>query len=410
MGMAPRFNRNGFLARAALVPLFCILILCTGLNCQAQKDYIITLHGDTLHGNIHFNRINGHHRQIRFTSQDGSKTTYGPGEIQGFHIAILDEDFISKKITFNAASKDLFQLYVNDIEDTLVTETDFIMELVRGNASLYFFSDSSNKSHYFMQLRNDTLSELNVFYHLQKRTGPGQHDEFSVQNAYKTQLLNAMGGCSGIERQINSSIFTKNSLIEIFDIFNSCKGGKSTFHHKTFEMISLHGGIFGGYGRSIISSTSVKNQKSPTQFFLFGICLEYRFKPLNRMFSLFGDFHYSKYMGAFQSQYYSQSIDREFDDFTLMVRANFPLDHNFQILVNAGPVFDFQTGNYSFIDPGHGNLFPSKREVEFAAGAGIRIFNHIILEARYSTGQVKAYLNPGRFQTSSSDLILTFQL
>ncbi|KPK79477.1 MAG: hypothetical protein AMS27_17980 [Bacteroides sp. SM23_62_1] len=114
-------------------------------SCQAdfRPGYIITLENDTIHGLIDFrgDMINAQICSFK-KHKKAEKTNYKPFEIKAYRFT-GDKYYISR--------------YVKQTEETVPV---FIEYLVDGIADLYYYRDTKNIDHYFIEKEDSTLVEL----------------------------------------------------------------------------------------------------------------------------------------------------------------------------------------------------------------------------------------------------------
>lgn len=393
--------------------LFLLLFISTILKCQAQDsskhDYIINLNGNKVTGNIKYNVYKTNPKEIRFSSEAGSnEVLYHPVEISGFFSSTTQEYYISQTVDIDLSSNNIDQLRFSGNHDTTATETLFLKVVVSGKASLYFFTDSTSKPHFFIQIGSGPIKELNVYYHLQKQE---DGERFLVQEAYKTQLLNDLGDCQGIEKKINSSDYSENNLADVFDYYNACHGNPSVYSQKKpFSKLFIHPGIILGYASNFIApNTKNYTLVEPTRQFMIGVSLEFPIKKLKNLVSLYGDVHYKNYNTGFDAEDHSGLINMNFIDLTYMLKLRIPVSNNIRIYAEGGLSSDILNVDFGADQP-DGPQVSYNTEVQFVSGLGICLMNHFSLEARYAFGHQNSTNILYNFNTHSSYLLMGFQL
>ncbi|HVB03294.1 MAG TPA: hypothetical protein VNE41_06210 [Chitinophagaceae bacterium] len=384
------------------------------IPCQSQDnkgtDTLITLSGTKVPGKIRYGIYQTSPREIYFTALGSTRqVTYRPGEIRGYYSSVTREYFTSRTVVIDLSPNTINKLLFSGNRDTTATMTVFLQVIVKGMASLYFYVDYNNRHHYFFQVGKEPVRELDVYYRLDNQGGS---QRFLVQNTYKTQLINAIGGgCKGIDNRIRNSYYSGKSLAAVFDYYNQCLGQSSVYvEKKPFEKLFIHPGLILGYASNSIVPTSYDyTLVTPHQQFIVGISLDFPLKKLKNLISLYGDIHFKRYLTTILQQGSYTYINMNYIDLTSMVRLNLPVAPKLQIFAEGGP----STGlfNVDFAaDQLDGPQVPYSIQVQFVTGFGLKYKAHYSLEFRYAFGHQASTNVQYHFITHSSYLLFGFSI
>lgn len=210
-----------------------LAILCA-THIQAQLNltpgYILNPSGDSVKGNITYLNWDKNPKTIEFTGTDGVAHTYDPSSIRGFGLFGKDY-YTSAVVTKSTRPVDYNQLSTGFFQDTTLTDTVFLRNLVVGDWSLYELVDS--KDHYFLQVKGGELSELKYIVEQIDRT-----NNFTSRNIYRDQL-NASILNTPAERALTNRLAQLSyrqgdlkSFVEAINRNNSGKANALTYDRK----------------------------------------------------------------------------------------------------------------------------------------------------------------------------------
>lgn len=234
---------------------FALAILCA-VSSQAQPNltpgYILNLSGDSIKGTINYLNWDKNPKSIEFTGTDGAVQSYTPTMIKGF--GLFGKDYYTSAIvTKSTRPVDYNQLSSGFFQDTTLTDTVFLRNLVAGDWSLYELVDS--KDHYFLQVKGGEISELKYIVEQIDRT-----NNFGSRNIYRDQLNASILGTPA-ERamanrlpQLSYRQGDLKSFVEAINRNNNGKGNALTYDRKRL----LH--FFVGTG-IVYNSISVSGDK-----------------------------------------------------------------------------------------------------------------------------------------------------
>ncbi|MGA2823027.1 MAG: hypothetical protein ABSE72_05825 [Bacteroidales bacterium] len=225
-------------------------LLVPSVNVSAQKNfidgYIITLKKDTLKGKIDYREWNLNPSLIHFTDAAGKIDIFRPDDIAGFFIPPKDH-YISSHVSLDLSSfqtKDLMEYQ----EPKLVRDTAlFLMTLVKGKASLYYFNDRNNREHYYVSKDDAPLVELllkkSYIKSSEEHTEP--HGYVATVELFKGQLIALFNDCPELKEIINTLSYSIASIRSIVIRYNECIHSPLEFVKKE-ESIKFKFGLLAG--------------------------------------------------------------------------------------------------------------------------------------------------------------------
>ena len=235
-----------------LVSLLIVLsfLLVPSINVSAQKNfidgYIITLKKDTLKGKIDYREWNLNPTLIRFTDAAGKINIFRPDDIAGFFIPPKDH-YISSHVSLDLSSFQTIDLMEHQ-EPKLVRDTAlFLMTLVKGEASLYYFNDRNNREHYYVSKAGAHLVELllkKTYITTSEGITQGQN-YIATTELFKGQLIVLFTDCPGLKERINTSSYSTASIRSIVIRYNECIHSPVEFVKKE-EPIKIKFGLLAG--------------------------------------------------------------------------------------------------------------------------------------------------------------------
>lgn len=241
------------------------------LSAFAQRPaggFIITKNGDTTAGSILIPKgVTGLHYIVFKGSKMPASQTFFAKDLAGF--TTKDGDiYVSSDFTYdvgpfvtrtnNESNQESYGHAVNpdnlkqmQYKDTgiYITQDLFARVLVFGEANLFYFKDSTARSHFFMSKNKSQPVELTFRRFLQKNVaGPTQSSvtdrvvshhadadgslnsaSFTLleveDNAYRGQLLKALGDCAGMQLSDFAKLqYYEEDLVPLFRKYDLCRG------------------------------------------------------------------------------------------------------------------------------------------------------------------------------------------
>ncbi|PSR52882.1 hypothetical protein AHMF7605_04750 [Adhaeribacter arboris] len=219
------------------------LLLVTNFNTFAQKNftpgYLISSSQDTIAGLIDNKEWDRNPSYIDFKSNSESTIQhYTIQQLNGF--GFVNGDVYRKAVVKIDKTPVRFEELLNNSKPTIVSDTVFLLEQVKGSLSLYHLLDEKDKSHFFIQKDEGLIDELIqrnfVFY---KNSQP----LFGTSEQYKDQLkYSYLHDFSDLYSQITKTSYTKAALTSLIQKANTRLNPEIT---KTIKIISKHESKFG---------------------------------------------------------------------------------------------------------------------------------------------------------------------
>ena len=122
-------------------------------SCFSQKNYlpgyVVTLTGDTVHGNIDYRNWDKNPRIISFKPSAGDEIIQYP--VTGIKkFLVLDEMYESAIVRAETSPYQFDQLNF-DKELKFRTDTIFLQAVIEGEKSLYYYKDKNAKEHFYIK-------------------------------------------------------------------------------------------------------------------------------------------------------------------------------------------------------------------------------------------------------------------
>lgn len=215
--MASSSSHEASLCRR-LVFISVVLLVVSGPECLAyhgsdtgQREFVITLTGDTLYGKIErLSTFQSQEKCIFLAEGAGFQVEYAPSELRGY--GILDEKYYEAK----------------NIEQNNITAKFFLECLLKGPVSFYaFLNKQSDQIQYYAQKESNELYLLTVeSANVQQVNQYGQGSDLKLKGRverFKGVLLWLMSDCSTLADDINALRLSSKDLIKIGRKYAHCK-------------------------------------------------------------------------------------------------------------------------------------------------------------------------------------------
>jgi hypothetical protein len=242
-------------------PLFklALVLTCLSLSTYAQKSvipgYVVQLNGDTTKGYIDYKNWNKNPTSIVFFKEIGAqKQTLGLSNIQAFGVKSekFVDDYIAKTVKIDYADQSLERM-TTDPNPEYVEKMVFLQKLLTGPVSIFKYTDTTDRKHYFA-IQNNVYEELiNKKYKLKT-------SQVGTNTMYKTQLTKLLSDCSAITAsQIEQTPYTEKAITELVVKYINCKSPSTTIKLKNTEKITAKFGIFAGAAYASLKFSYVNN-------------------------------------------------------------------------------------------------------------------------------------------------------
>jgi len=377
-----------------LLILFISSIKLLASDKEFTPGYIILENGDTIQGAFKNNlwRINPY--KVTFTSHlhNGDTLEYGIKELKGF--ATSDYRFLKEKIKIDESPNTIDQAGVIPIakfrEDTV-----FLEVLIKGNASLFLLKEKNGRDHYFIETPYMDLQELlNIMYAQRIETNTGIVKNYvAYSNDYKSQLTNALIGCSELNTKDYDIDLNQKDLHSLIIKYNDCISTES-YYSQAIEKWGVHPYLNAGLNfatTSFVSSNEyysdlVKLNFTTSVSFTVNFGLHYVIPKYNKRLKIFTDLGFNKYSFIEESSKSGSTQNEKGIKYS-------------QITVNFGTIYNLSKSiNSPFLKIGVSTIFGMNMENDFLSysrrhqwgltlGAGVNFSNlSILYQFQMATG------------------------
>lgn len=246
--------------------LFILPALLFYVSISAQKNFLageITKNDGTIVvGQIDYKEWKINPIDITFKNSDsGKEQIFGLKDLLGFSITDKKEFYKKAVVAINTDYVNEYNLQeYQSLKDAyaysnskIITDSVFLLTLVKGHSSLYFLLDDKRKKHFFIQKQNDSIKELD--YHLFLISTDG------TKNIYKTkdfvlQIQSLFNDCPTFQIDVESIKYTEKDLTKAVQSYNSCKGGN--FYIKKADKTTNQFYVFGGANYPVTTISDYK--------------------------------------------------------------------------------------------------------------------------------------------------------
>lgn len=204
----------------------CLAIICACLFSNTtfsqsffKEGLVVNNYGDTIRGWIDYRQWEKNPTLIRFrTSESSSGTGYTINDLKYFEITGHDR-YIHAVITKDMRPVELHLLDRNT-SDSMVTDTVFLRELLRGELSLYLFVDF--KPHFYTKKADGSYEELQYKLELS-----GDESRLSTKFIFRDQLKQKIDP-SRSDEQVNNLLkrirYLEKDLVRVTKMINELNG------------------------------------------------------------------------------------------------------------------------------------------------------------------------------------------
>ncbi len=378
---------------SALLFLFTFFFLPAKAQKNYTKGYVVTTQNDTIRGFIDDKDWSKNPDVIRFKKDiaDSQFTKYSPAQLRSFYIEPTNDYYISYLGKIDYSPFKIQQLVeVTDDSDFLqkdhtITDTAFLNVLSEGTISLYFYKDREQKEHFFFQKGKGLPQEL-VFQKYIKEMENGQKFIREVRT-YRGQLREAMTDCEKVQKVIPKATYTKQSLTQLVNLYNTCSSQHATYQ-KTPEKTKFAIGAVVGISKTsfLHSTTSTSFEYTDSYNPVLGVSFNFILPRNHNSWSVYTDIFWK----AFQTKAaktpqntFERNLKVNATKANVMVRYSLPKE-GLQPFINAG-------ASASFLINAQGNILTNsdqdykefdKMMFGLQGGAGATLKKHT-LELRY---------------------------
>lgn len=383
-----------------------IISLFISLTIYSQQNfepaYMITNQGDSVSGFIDYRNWNTNPIDFKFkTSLDAEEVVYSTKEIKSFKVH--DELYINAKVEVEISPRSTDALKF-DSELKIEKQQVFILSLVQGEKSLFYFKDELGYENFYIKMPDDFL--LLTYKRFLKTV---EQKNVIIENTkYKGQLTYYLGGCAKLGSSISKVSYTRESIESVFeDYYEMCTDNKPAEITKTEKSVLSFGVIAG------LSITHVKFDGSgelltrlpfPKSSNIYaGGFFEITFSRSRGKVSLYNELAFTTYEtnNNYEDRYSKEYVEIGSSNLILvnMFRYKQPIG-NLTLFANIGVLNSFVIGttNYSKIENKFNNTVTEDLAIEDvrnwsfggALGGGV-MWKNLSVEYRYHISQGISY-------------------
>ena len=326
-----------------------ILMIIPSGTVIAQRiytpGYVISAEADTIHGLLSFSGFGKESKQLFYKARkDAAISIYRPDDIRGFFNE--GQVFESAVVSTEVTRLDLQQV---DHDPSLKLENDtvFLLRLVEGVKSLYFFENRVGKDQFYV--KSDSALTLLVYKkYLVDNKG---HRAAYENKRYLGQLAVLMGDCKSIAPKLNHLNYSKKALTDLFWKYNSCMGHASELSiekKSPLEWSLIAGMNFTSFSLTKKPQTAMVNLDDHHKMTLTGgAALNFFVQRNRRNFSIYNELNYTRFNASGHAEKYDNELsytlaDSEIDSWALS------LLHALQYTASVNKVNIFVFGGFTY--------------------------------------------------------------
>ena len=277
----------------AILSFFLLLIPAKDLFPQAkyEKGFIIGLQDDTIFGLIkNYDRVKNP-STVSFKETKNSKVkTYKPEDIKKFRVG--PDLYLSARINLSVLSGK-----TDTADNESLKVWVFLLAMVEGTKSLYYYTDRSLTGHYFIT-QNKDFTILNYSEYVSNET---EQKIVKRDQRFKGQLMLYLQECPSIKEYIDDMSYNEKDLIKLFRDYYTCTSDMT--YSRTKNKLHVEIGPLGGVGLTNVtfkhaalyhSITPVANADYQSSYLpVYGGFLELVFPKNHQKWSVFFEGLYS---------------------------------------------------------------------------------------------------------------------
>lgn len=329
---------------------FFFLFYLNYFTVTAQSSFaparLYLFNGDSLSGLINYASTKPDPLPILFRKDSISPITiYTPLQVKSFYVG--SEYYVSKIVT-----SDRSPYYTSDWQEPnkMVYSTDTIFANVQiiGPVSFYSWIDKDNKERFYIEKAGMPILQLTN--HAVK-TIEHNHESITENHRYKNELRLYLSDCENISDRIMNVKYNAQSIQDIIEEYNLCKGVKNTYSKKSYKKVNAS--VAAGY---VITKFEMETYASPytdyrklifgsSKNLTFGGGISIYLSQTNTKWSIYNELLLRKYVvGASFYNYYNNETDYKLTVVTLG-GSYFKLNNilRYQFTIKTSPI-EYFTG------------------------------------------------------------------
>jgi hypothetical protein len=193
--------------------------------CQENyiPGYIIRLNGDTLQGLLDYQNWKSNPEKIHFKIMPAQeKMGYTVADINGF--GIPGDSYQSAVVQREIRAVNDYEPDRNPALQTM-SDTVFLQVLVAGPKSLLYYRNMQGSRQFY--IRQGPVCELLIYK--KYMVSRDEVDKVIENRSFVSQLKAYLQDCPSIYSKQNSTVYTQQSLVKLFDSYYACSGNSMAF-------------------------------------------------------------------------------------------------------------------------------------------------------------------------------------
>jgi len=367
-----------------------------------QPATLIKADRDTLRGFIDYRNWEKNPDKIDFyRSVDGPAASYTPKSINSFEVS--GEKYTSAAITYDDSpyrTEDLKE----EVKYNYVTDTVFLLNLVQGEKSLYYFRDIKGKENYF--ILNNSGFELLLYKRYLKRAENGGIT-VAQNKKFTGQLQNYLQDCKSLQSKFPELRYNRPDLAKLFQEYYECTNTNANSQNKAFTKQNQFG-ILTGVSFTKLTYYNGMDYFSEADYpistnFSGGLFYDIVFPRNFGRMSISNQFLYYAYKTeSFYNESVTTRIGLNYVMMNNLARYKFPLNKT-DFFIEAGTAvgFGFNETNYQKFEEtssqraSEGKAFRELSKLYLGVNTGIGLTRgKLVLECRYMFGFKKTDFLP----------------
>jgi hypothetical protein len=367
-----------------------------------QPATLINANRDTLHGFIDYRNWEKNPDKIDFyRSVDSPAASYTPQSIKSFEVS--GEKYTSAAITYDDSpyrTEDLKE----EVIYNYVIDTVFLLTLMQGDKSLYYFRDVKGKENYF--ILNKSGFELLLYKRYFKRAENGGIT-VAQNKKFTGQLQNYLQECSSIQKKFPELRYNRTDLVKLFQAYYECTNKNENSQNKAFTKQNQFG-ILAGVSFTKLTYYNGMDYFSEADYpvstnFSGGVFYDIVFPRNFGRMSISNQFLYYAYKTeSFYNESVTTSIGLNYIMMNNLARYKFPLNKaDFFIEAGTAVGFGFNETNYQKFEEtssqraSEQKAFRELSKLYLGVNTGLGFtFGKMLLECRYMFGFKKTDFLP----------------
>lgn len=235
------------------------MVACLSITARGQKSiingYVVQLNGDTTKGYIAYKNWNKNPSSINFYKQKlDEKQVFDVLNIKAFGVnnGKYADDYVAQTLDIENSVQNLDRLS-EDPNPVLVRKTVFLQKILTGEISLLKYTDSTDRSHYFIKKNNRYEELIYKKYYAKSR-------QIAYNESFKNQLAKIFEDCTSIATgEVERINYREQELTAMISRYNSCKSPNAVSIVRNTQNAPINFGVVGGVSYSSLNLSYLNN-------------------------------------------------------------------------------------------------------------------------------------------------------